>query len=44
MANCAEAEANEEVKGLLMVVLVDRVAYFAGELAKDSGGAESVGL
>ena len=44
MANCAGAEANVEVKGLLLVVLTDLVAYFAGELAKDSGGAESVGM
>jgi hypothetical protein len=44
MANCAGAEANVEVKGLMLVVLVDLVAYFAGELAKDSGGAESLGL
>ena len=44
MANCVRAEANVEVKELLLGVLVDLVAYFSGELAKDSGGTESVGL
>lgn len=36
-----EAKA-EEVEGLLLAVMVDLVAYFLGELAKDAGGAESV--
>ena len=44
MVNCMGVEATVEVKGLLLVVLADLVVYFDGELAKDSGGAESVGL
>ena len=43
VANFAGMEAKaEEVEGLLLAVMVDLVAYFLGELAKDAGGAESV--
>ena len=39
MENCAGAEAK-----VLLVVLVDLAVYFAVDLTKDVGVAESIGL
>ena len=43
MANCTGTDIRtEDVKGLLLVVLVDLVAYFSGDLTKNTGIMQSL--